>query len=304
MGSFSKLSRFPPGYFRAYSSWLLNNRRDVAARVQVLNSEIARIGFVRCFYEGLEDAEGNLKRTEKRRGFTVTEGSSLARLCQAYVVLGGNPLNISPFIYPDSTEVIRIKDDGTPIISEEYPFGGIIAPRSASYENPVDDPTDTGFGSWQGGRSESALDYSARLGGRMDRGIYDFNAVVKTMHRIRRWSNQAIKERLQDLEWRIIKLADLREQLIYERDEELQGAFAGALTGLPDIFDDERFMRGQMVQNLIQDMYELLYQTETDGTVRSFAANVDTGLAYFIVPPAGKSITTTQVSELRDPLGG
>jgi len=305
MSSFGKMSKFPPGYFRAISSWLLRNRRDVVSRLQVISSEVARIGFVRCIYESTEDAEGNIKRSEKRLGIAVTEGSSLARLVQAYVALGGNPLDISPFMHPDTTEVVDVKLDGTEIVQEEYPFGGVIAPQSASPENPVDDPNDTGFGSFQGGRSPSVMDYSGRLGGRMDAGAFDADSIVKSMHLLRSWANQDIKERLQDMEWRIIKLADLREQLIHERDETLRAAFGGYLEGLEDAFDDERFMRGHLVQNLIQDFYELVFQTETDGTVRSFAANVDTGLSYFIVPPKGKSVTTMEVSETaRDSMGG
>lgn len=305
MSSFSKMARFPPGYFRSISSWLLRNRRDVVARVQVINNEVARIGFVRCVYEGFTDEDGNVKKTEKRIGITVTEGSSLARLVQAYVAMGGNPLDISPFMYPDSTEVVQVKADGKEIIREEYPFGGVVAPKSASPENPVDDPNDTGYGSWQGGRSPSAMDYAGRLRGRNDRGLWDADSIVKSIHQMRSWANQDIKERLQDMEWRVIKLADLREQLVRERDEVLRAAFGGYLSGLEDEFDDDRFMRGMLVQNLIQDFYELIFQTAPDGTVTSFAANVDTGLTYFIVPPKDKSITTTQVSEIsRDSMGG
>jgi len=304
MSSFSKMARFTPGYYRAISSWLLRNRRDIPARVQVITAEILRIGFVRCLYEGVEDEDGNTIRSEKRAGIAVTEGSSIARLMQAYVALGGNPLDISPFMYPDTTSIVDVLPDGSVIISEEYPFGGVIAPNSVESENPVDDPNDTGYGSYQGGRSQSAMDYSARLGGRNDRGLYDSDAIVKNIHMTRRWANQAIKERLQDIEWRVIKLADLREQLVYERDEILVQAFGGAMDGLPDVFDEERFMKGHLVQNLIQDMYELLFKMGDDGSVAAFTANVDTGLSMFIVPPRDKSITTAQVSEIRDPMGG
>lgn len=305
MGSFSKLSRFPAGYFRAASSWLLRNRRDVVSRIQVISAEVARIGFIRCLYEGVEEIDGTLIRSENRVGFAVTEGSTLARLIQAYVVLGGNPMDISPFMYPDTTDVVDVKEDGTPIIVEEFPFGGIIAPESASPESPLDEPGASGYEATRAGRSSSSLDYANRLGGRMDRGIYDFDAIVKTMHRIRSWANQDIKERLQDIEWRIIKQADLREQLIHERDEILQGAFAGSLEGLPDLFDDDRFLRGLAVQGLVQAMYELLFQTGDDGTVINFSPNVDTGFSFFIVPPTGtKPITNPQVNEIRDPLGG
>lgn len=305
MSSFAKMSKFPAGYFRAYSSWLLRNRRDVVSRVQVLTAEIARIGFVRCLYEKIEDPDGNVRRSEKRTGFAVTEGSSLARLVQAYIALGGNPLDISPLMYPDTTEVKDANEDTEAIVIEEYPFGGVIAPQSADPESPLDDPTKSGYEATDAGRSPSSLDYSRRQGGRMDRGAYDADAIVKSMHTMRKWANQDIKERLQDMEWRIIKLADLREQLVHERDEVLVSAFGGALNGLPDIFDDDRFMRGHMVQNLIQDMSELIFETEADGTVISYNANVDTGFTYFVVPPSRKSITTTEVSETqRDSLGG
>jgi len=295
MSTFGKMATFPTGYFRAYSSWLLRNRRDVVARVQVLSAEINRIGFVRCIYEGYEDEDGNVRRRENRITIAVTEGSSLARLLQAYIALGGNPLDISPFAYPDSTEV-EVSPDGTEVITEEYPDGGVVAPRSASYDSPADEPGETGYGASKGGSPSTDRYYPGRMGGKVDRGAFDSNAIVKVMHHIRSWANQDIKERLQDIEWRIIKLADLREQLLYERDEALVQAFGGALTGLPDIFDDDQFMRGHLVQNLIQDMYKLLYETEWDGTVRSFSVNANTGFSYFIVPG--------EVSEIRDALGG
>ena len=50
---------------------------------------------------------------------------------------------------------------------------------------------------------------------------------------------------------------------------------------------------------------KLIFETEGDGTVISYNANVDTGFTYFVVPPTGKSITATEVSETqRDSLGG
>ena len=83
MASFSKLSTWPVGYFRAFSSWLLRNRRDVAARVQVIGADLARIGDIKVFYRAVEDGNGNVRRTEERVGFSVVAGTTLERLVQA-----------------------------------------------------------------------------------------------------------------------------------------------------------------------------------------------------------------------------
>jgi len=104
-----------------------------------------------------------------------------------------------------------------------------------------------------------------------------------------------MKERLLDLEARIIKLCDLQEQLKTERDEVLVQAFGGVLSGV-DALDSERFPVGLMVQNLVQDMYDLLYETSADGNVWAYKANDQTPFLNFVLPDVP--------SENRDPLGG
>lgn len=276
MPSFSKLSTFPVGFFRTTASWLLKNRRDVMARVGVINAEVARIGFVKVTYEAKVDSAGNLKRTENPIGVSVTQGSSLAKLMQAYLAGGGNPLSISPFWHPDMTEVIEDPNGGAATVKERYPHGGVLAPKSADYTNPaVGDPEDTGYGSYQGGWVNSQRLTPRRQGGHIDKGMADHDTVVWTMRHIRDWANQEIKERLQDMEARIIKLCDLREQLVFERDEVLTQAFGGALAGLAGEFDDDRHVRGQLVQNLVEEMNRLLFVTGTDGAVVGYRANDD-----------------------------
>lgn len=294
MGSFSKMNVWPVGYFRSYSSWLLRNRKDIASRINVLNAEIGRIGSIRVSYRAVVE-NGAMKVTEERLGFSVTSGSSLGRLCQAYVANGGNPLDISSFMYPDCTEVLEQDADGSLKVIQQYPHGGILAPMSAEPNEPLPQPgKTTGYGSYPGGYLRTDNYYPARQGGRKSKGNFDFNALVKTMHQIRGWANQDIKERLQDIEWRIIKLADLREQLIKERDDILVQAFGGVLTGVGE-FDNNRFDTNMRVQNLVQDMYELLYDMAEDGSVRSFSAN--SKVAYL-----GFTFEDTS-SENRDPLG-
>lgn len=291
MASFSKMSVWPVGYFRAFSSWLLRNRRDVAARIQVINAEISRIGFIRVYYRQIEEGDGTKRLTEERVGFSVTPGSNLERLLQAYIAQGGNPLDISAFAYPDSTAIVEFLPDGTPVYAESYPHGGVAAPKSVSPNNPVGVPGSTGYGGYQGGYLETDRYYPARQGGRSTPPNLD---VAKTMHQIRGWANQEIKERLQDIEWRIIKQVDLREQLCQERDEVLVQAFGGALGCLPAL-DPERFNPDLQVQALVQDMYQLLYETDSTGRVTAFRARPEVGFLHFTFEDVP--------SEERDPLG-
>ena len=112
--------------------------------------------------------------------------------------------------------------------------------------------------------------YAPRQGGRLDRGGTDFDTVTRTLHQIRSWANQDIKERLQDIEWRIIKQCDLREQLSKERNEILVQAFGGGSVEAIGPLDPNRFNQGLQVQVLIQTMNKILYETKEDGSVPSY----------------------------------
>jgi len=296
MATFQKMSVWPVGYFRAFSSWLLRNRRSIAARLAAIDAEVDRIGFITVLYKA-DTVDGKVQLTEQRVGFEVTDKSSLGRLCQAYVAQGGNPLDISPFMYPDATEAIEEDAEGNATESvERYPHGGVVAPKSVEYNDPTPkEGENTGFGEYQGGYLNTDRFYAPRMGGRMSKGAFDSDTITRYMHSMRRWASQEIKERLQDIEWRIIKLSDLREQLLKERDEVLVAAFGGALTGVGD-FDEARFDRDLQVQNLVQDMYERLYEVEADGKVRSFSATDPVAFLNFTFED--------EPSEIRDPLGG
>jgi len=292
MSSFSKMAFWPTGYFRAYARWLLRERRDVASRIRVLEAERTRTGFVQVLYR---ETEGVL--TEERMGFAITHGSSLVRLCQAYIANGGNPLDVSTFMHPDNTVVIGLDDvSATQTTYYQYPHGGVIAPRSVNPNDPVGEPGDNGYGPYQGGWLDTDRYYPARMGGRMDRGMVDSDAIVQAMHQIRGWANPVIKERLQDMEWRIVKLADLEEQLRLERDHTLLRAFGGSLDAVMGDYAEDRVVRSLLVQNLIADMNKLVYQVESDGAVLSYAAGGDVPLVFFTFPSVP--------SEMRDPLGG
>lgn len=263
MSSFSKLSAFPAGYFRASNSWLLRNRKEISKRTAVIQAEIERIGTVTVTYD-TQTVNGSVRRTENRTGFSVTPNSSLGKLVRAYITQGGNPNDISPFMHPDTTQIIDFDANGNPITQEQYPYGGVAAPMSASPDEPVPQAGQSGFTAFPGGYVRLNAYLPARQGGRQDPGGVDHDALVSSMHHMRNWAKQDIDERLRRLEWQIIKLCDLREQLIQERDEVLVQAFGGAQSGV-GAFDPDRFNPAMQVQNLTQDMYDLIYPKDGDG---------------------------------------
>jgi len=288
MPSFSKMGIFPVGYFRGITTWLLRERRDVTARIDTLEAELVRIGEVKISYRPLPEGEG-VKRSHQATGFAVTKGSSVARLMQAYIATGGNPYDISGFLHPDTTT--WVDTDSGAVMMEQYPGGGMIAPKSAEYvtkseptsEDGSTPPEKTGFEAYQGGMIDHPGYVAGRMGGRLDRGTWDSDTVNLVMHDVRKWANKEIKARLQDMEWRIVKLADLAEQLRQERDFILMDAFAGQLNGL-GLLDEVKQDPRRLCQCIIQDMYALLYETDATGVPYGFRANVETGFLRFVYP--------------------
>lgn len=287
MPSFSKMGVFPTGYLRETSQWLLRERRDVVAQIGVLEAELQRIGKVRMYYRTIEGEDGGVKALYQRTGFDVTRGSSLALLMQAYIATGGNPFDICGFLFPDETKVVDTAEGS--VVFETYPGGGVVAPESVSYNNPGVEPlaTDgsefpekTGYEGYEGGYVNSPRYYPRRQGGRLDRGAWDSDSIVRGMHGMRQWANKTIKTRLQNMEWRILKLSDLHEQLVQERDYVLMGAFGGVLKGMPEL-DEDMYDPRMLVQAIIADFYELLFQTDDAGLPHGFVPNTNTGFLYF-----------------------
>lgn len=288
MATFARLAAWPVGYFRAYSGWFLRHRQTVATRISTLNAEIERIGFIKVQYRTVSSPDGNTV-VEERTGFSVTEGSTLEKLVQAYITNGGNPLDISTFAYPQSSKA-TVSLDGEATIDDEYPHGGVIYPLSAEPNEPLPSGSDTGYGVYPGGMLDSTKYFASRQGGRISTGAYDHDAIVKGLHHIRAWANQDIKEVLTDLEARIIKQCDLREQLIHERDDVLVQAFGGVLKGVGYI-DPERFDTNLMVQNLVQDVSETVYEKMSDGVRLIPKHRTDAYLAFtFPAEPADQNV--------------
>jgi hypothetical protein len=277
MASFSKMSFFPSGYFRVFSSWLLREKRDLSRRINVMNAEIERIGFVTVAYRQAQNPDGSYYVTEERMGVSVTPKSTLEKLVQAYVANGGNPLDISPFWMPDQSTVMDMSDGGEARVGETYPFGGVVAPKSVEPNNPAQDPQGTGYQSYEGGYLNTSRYYPARLGGRVTQKDL---TTAKAMRKMRDWANQSIKHKLQDIEWRIIKQMDLREQLEQERDRVLTQAFGGSSDTTP-VLDAERFNPGLTVQSLVNDFYDMLFEMEGPEKVLAFRSGFKVGFLDF-----------------------
>lgn len=262
--SFGWLGVFRQGQWQAFRRFTLEERRDVSERLRVIRAELARIGEVTVYYGSEMDDEGNVSVSEERLGFEVSPGSSLSKLLRAYVAMGGNPFDISLFLTPDQVLVFDETDEDMPG-QDVQPSGGVVYPQSASYS--------TG-GTYTGGFASYKKDLPARVGGRR---VLEDSAVASQVAKARGWVNQEIRYKRNDIEARIIKLCDLREQLLREQ-EDIIWAAAGAASDLP-FLDPGQFDPELTVANIVAVIDSLFYAVDEDGRADFNTANAD-GLAY------------------------
>lgn len=194
------LGTFRQGQWKAFRRIALNERRDLSRRIAVIEAEIARIGQVTVFY-GMTP-EGVM--TEERIGFTVSSGSVLEKLFQAYTAQGGNPFDVSMFLYPDSTLTLTI--EGEDITQDMQPYGGVIYAKSQLPGLGIAD---------EGGYLNLKKYWPARSGGVKE---FQDSTVANAVDLVRRSINPTIRHRIHDLEAKILKQCDLREQLQQEID--------------------------------------------------------------------------------------
>lgn len=248
--SFGWLGTFRQGSWQAYRRFILNERRDVSARISTIRAELKRIGQVVVLYGSSLDDDGVVVVTEERIGFQVTTNSSLGKLFQVYIALGGNPFDISLFLTPDST-VITDPDDPDRPAQNIQPYGGVVAPKSGSYSTGDE---------YEGGYLEVLKYVPARVGGRKE---LDDASVANLVSTSRKWANKEIKYKKHDLEARIIKLCDLREQLFQEM-EHLTMALAGLDVAIP-MADDNQFDKDLTVAGIVAAIDAIFYQTSEEG---------------------------------------
>lgn len=265
--SFGWLGIFRQGSWRAFRSFVLKERQDVGRRISVIQAELNRIGSITIQYRKEEnEATGENRVTEERVAFSVTPNSSLEKLVQAYIAKGGNPLDISHFFVPDRSVVANEDSENFVDTRDQYPYGGVAYPRTAEPNEP-----ESSFGAYSGGFIPLRKYLPNRIGSRRDIDA-DSESTVNIVSSARRSVHKEIRYKLNDLEERIKKLCDLREQLLKERDEVITQAFGGLVPDVPD-FDSDRFVQVLRLPRLINQIDEIFYTRQGDGSLDFDAPN-------------------------------
>jgi len=249
--SFGWLGVFREGQWRAFRRFVLQEKRDVPARIAVINAELERIGQITLIYDQVETSDNVFEVTEARRGVLVTPNSSLEKLLQVYISQGGNPFDISMFLRPDETMVLDLGSERQEV--QTVPHQGVAAPQS------VDNAE---LGAFDGGYLPLSKYLPARLGSRAV--VWDKTVpIVEAVDGTRTWLRQEIREKRHRLEQRIVKLCDLREQLLIERDEWIEQAVGGTISGVR--FREEYHSDSRRLQSLISVIDQQFYGSDADG---------------------------------------
>lgn len=249
--SFGWLGTFRQGSWRAFRKFILEERRDIEARIAVIEAELSRIGQVTVTYaREVEGDADNQAVTEERTGIFVTQGSSLEKLFWAYISMGGNPFDISLFLTPDAT-VVFSDNDGETRERGSQPGEGVVSPQDGVYSVGA---------TYEGGFLNIKKYVPARTGGRV---TLEDQRVAGQVLQARRPHNQAIRYKRNDIEWRIIKLCDLREQLLHEL-EELSLAASGEVVAAPSR-DEGQFENVLSVASIVAAIDRVFYTTVDNG---------------------------------------
>jgi hypothetical protein len=252
--SFGWTGFFRQGAWQTFRRFVLDERRDALARISAINAELVRIGEVRVLYARTDPSDPNSPMSESRIGLDVASNSSLERLLQAYIAQGGNPFDISMFLTPDSFETVAVDEEGVITeVRETQPYGGILSPRTADPQTP---------GLYTGGWLP-LWRYPPRKFGNNITYVSESAEMTPVINAAREWLSQEIRTKRNDLEARIIKQCDLREQLIKERDEILPQAVGGVIPGIP--FGDN-FAISFHVSSIVKSIDEIFYPLQEDGT--------------------------------------
>jgi len=268
--SFGWLGKFRQGAWKSFRHFILQERRDIGDRIGIINTELARVGEIIVAYSREEDADtGVFRVTEERIGFYVTRKSSLEKLVQAYIAQGGNPFDISHFFIPDRSLVGGYDEAGQVQAADQYPYGGLVYPVSVEYGDSLDE-----YGSYPGGYALIRKYPPLRMAGRQD--VDDEAEPYRNYtHYARRWCEREIQEKRDELEHRIIKLCDLREQLLEERDELIVQAFGGISQAVGAGFNQIRYTESLRVPRIVDLIDSIFYATFEDGHPNFDEANTE-----------------------------
>ena len=268
--AFSWLGMFGASDYMHLRQFLLEELRNVGAHTIQIDAELRRIGRVRLFWG--EDEDGNA--TEERVGFFVTPvNSTLNKLVKAYIAQGGNPFDICMFLDPELGVSFGENDDGS--IKYDQPYGGLLTVKTR--ENPT-----SGFDA--GG--EIIYHKNPRL--RVGKSIAQDRAesIGEQVASARGWANQAIREKRSDLEWQIVKLLDLSEQLTNERMHTLGQAVAEMAEGYALT---EEYAAAYTMKEHLKTLDAIIFDVDEDTGLPIYGSlNVQSfqkGFYDFLTPP-------------------
>lgn len=297
---FNFLGTMRQSQWRAFRDWTLTERCSVAARLRVIDAELRRIGRITVFYrrrdEIVQTQEGAEREiinvTEEREAFLVSPGSSLEKLVQAYIAQGGNPMSISLWLQPDEV-LFTTEDDpefdpdddpnetftdvGVSSTPYDQPYGGVVAMQSTdSY----------GVGGQYPGGLPTLIRDPTKMAGRYVNQATAGSTVAIRVDFGRRWVAQNLAE-LSKLEARIVKMMDLREQLMTERDSLIQQAVGGSVPDFPLPPDPDRYARNLHLTHIVTDLDRVFYETNEQGEPDFSTVNLGQDLGEGQVEPAG-----------------
>jgi hypothetical protein len=245
---------FRKGAWDEFRRFALLQRQNVPSRVIMIDREVSKIGNIRVSYQRSDTNDKTSPMSERRIGIEVKKNSSLCKLLQAYIARGGNPFDISMFLKPDSFYYIDDANQSNVLI-EKQPYGGVVYPTSKEDDDTFSGIDTSGWLSlWRypprklGNKVSPWSDYGQFIGAKIDSS--------------REWITQEIKELRNDLEARILKLCDLREQLLIEKEEILVGSIGDAVNEI--VFDD-RFSVEHHLFNIIDFMDRVFYELDEYG---------------------------------------
>lgn len=237
--SFNFMGYYRVGSYKVLRSFVLHELRSARQRIRTLDAELIRIGNIAVLYKKVPSGSETTGDTasEERVGLSVTPDSSICRLVQAYIAQGGNPYDISMFLDPESSDWVDVTDedaaeDAESIIVEDQaqPYGGVLFPMSRMET----DYRSGGLGTLDsGGMLTSLKNPKMRLANKPVENRPNYDITRRTQYILRKPYRQAMRDKRNNLEYRILKLMDLREQLEHEKAE-LMMACGGFISGVQE----------------------------------------------------------------------
>ena len=260
--SFGWNCMFRRGSWVEFRRFVLLQRKNVPDRILHINKELNKIGQIEIEYEKVEG-----RVTEKRKGFFVERDTTLGKLLVAYIAQGGNPFDISMFLTPDSYRVSETENTESPeysaggkSVSFTQPYGGVLYPQSQEEDEFKGQDQRGWLPLWK---------FPPRKLGGNETNIYpEADEIGGQTANARRWVRQEISQLRNDLEARIIKICDLREQLIIERDEVLYNALVGSVAALED-FDPEEVLEENHLSYIVTNIDLNFFEKREDSETRT-----------------------------------